>query len=154
MDRFDSLILDALQGNARLTAEALAPLVGLSPDACRKRLARLRASGVIEAEIAILRPERIGRGLILIVEVTLQNERMADLDRFKARMQAAPEVMQCYYVTGNADFFLILSARDMADYEDFTRRHFFAEDNVLRFRTSAVMDRVKTGFAMPVATDG
>ncbi|WP_375570428.1 Lrp/AsnC family transcriptional regulator [Seohaeicola saemankumensis] len=154
MDKFDSLILDALQGNARLTAEALAPLVGLSPDACRKRLARLRASGVIEAEIAILRPERIGRGLILIVEVTLQNERMADLDRFKARMQAAPEVMQCYYVTGNADFFLILSARDMADYEDFTRRYFFAEDNVLRFRTSAVMDRVKTGFAMPVATDG
>ena len=47
MDRFDSLILDALQGNARLTAEALAPLVGLSPDACRNRLARLRASGVI-----------------------------------------------------------------------------------------------------------
>lgn len=151
MDRFDSLILQALQGNARLTADALAPLVGLSPDACRKRLAKLRSSGVIEAEIAILRPERVGRGLILIVEVTLQNERKADLDRFKARMQDAPEVMQCYYVTGNADFFLILSARDMADYEDFARRHFFAEDNVLRFRTSAVMDRVKTGFAMPVA---
>lgn len=153
MDRFDSLILQALQGNARLTADALAPLVGLSPDACRKRLAKLRSSGVIEAEIAILRPERVGRGLILIVEVTLQNERKADLDRFKARMQDAPEVMQCYYVTGNADFFLILSARDMADYEDFARRHFFAEDNVLRFRTSAVMDRVKTSFAMPVATD-
>ena len=153
MDRFDSLILEALQGNARLTADALAPVVGLSPDACRKRLAKLRASGVIEAEIAILRPERVGRGLIRIVDVTLQNERMADLDRFKTRMQAAPEVMQCYYVTGNADFFLILSARDMADYEDFTRRHFFAEDNVLRFRTSAVMDRVKTGFAMPVAPD-
>jgi Lrp/AsnC family leucine-responsive transcriptional regulator len=153
MDRFDSLILQALQGNARLTADALAPLVGLSPDACRKRLAKLRSSGVIEAEIAILRPERVGRGLILIVEVTLQNERKADLDRFKARMQDAPEVMQCYYVTGNADFFLILSARDMADYEDFARRHFFAEDNVLRFRTSAVMDRVKTGFAMPVAPD-
>ncbi len=150
MDRFDAAILDALQHNARLTAEALSLQVGLSPDACRKRLARLRASGVIEAEISVLDPAQVGRGLILIVEVALQNERKADLDRFKARMQAAPEVMQCYYVTGNADFILILSARDMADYEDFTRRQFFAEDNILRFRTSAVMDRVKTGFTVPV----
>lgn len=113
-------------------------------------MARLRASGLIEAEIAILDPARAGRGLMLIVEVTLQNERKRDLDRFKSAMQAAPEVMQCYYVTGNADFILMISARDMAEYEAFTRRHFFAEDNVLRFRTSAVMDRVKTGFAIPV----
>lgn len=150
MDRFDALLLEALQRNARATAEALSEQVALSPDACRKRLARLRASGIIEAEIAVLDPARVGRGLILIVEVTLQNERKADLDRFKTAMQAAPEVMQCYYVTGNADFILILSARDMADYDAFTRRHFFAEDNILRFRTSAVMDRVKTGFSLPL----
>ena len=153
MDKFDARILDALQLNAHATAEALSGQVGLSPDACRKRLARLRGSGLIEAEIAVLDPARVGRGLILIVEVTLQNERKLDLDRFKSAMQAAPEVMQCYYVTGNADFILILSARDMTDYEAFTRRHFFAEDNVLRFRTSAVMDRVKTGFAIPVEHD-
>ena len=153
MDRFDALILNALQANARMTAEALSGKVGLSADACRKRLARLRASGMIEAEIAILDPVRVGRGLIMIVEVTLQNERTADLDRFKSAMLAAPEVMQCYYVTGNSDFILILSAQDMADYEAFTRRHFFAEDNVLRFRTSAVMDRVKIGFAIPLESD-
>ncbi len=117
MDRFDARILHALQRNARQTADALAPQVGLSADACRKRVARLRAAGVIEAEIAVLDPAAIGRGLTLIVEVTLQNERKADLDRFKAAMSEAPEVMQCYYVTGNADFILILSARDMADYE-------------------------------------
>ena len=153
MDRFDALILDTIQTDARITAEALSRKVGLSPDACRKRLARLRASDVVEAEITLLAPDRIGRGLMLIVEVTLQNERTADVDRFKAQMRDAPEVMQCYYVTGNADFVLIISARDMADYDGFTRRHFFAEDNVLRFRTSAVMDRVKTGFSMPVAVD-
>lgn len=150
MDRFDADILNILQQNARTTAEAMSHQIGLSPDACRKRMARLRASGIIKAEIAVLDPASVGRGLILIVEVTLQNERKIDLDRFKSAMRAAPEVMQCYYVTGHADFFLILSARDMADYEDFTRRNFFAEDNVLRFRTSAVMDRVKTGFAIPV----
>jgi len=150
MDNFDTLILDALQHNNRLTAEALSEKVGLSPDACRKRLAKLRSSDVIEQEVAILNPQTMGRGLIMIVEVTLQNERPAELDRFKDKMKAAPEVMQCYYVTGNADFIMILSAKDMADYEDFTRRHFFAEENVARFRTSAVMDRVKVGFTMPI----
>ena len=150
MDSFDTLILDALQHNNRLTAEALSEKVGLSPDACRKRLAKLRSSDAIEQEVAILNPQTMGRGLIMVVEVTLQNERPAELDRFKDKMKAAPEVMQCYYVTGNADFILILSAKDMADYEDFTRRHFFAEENVARFRTSAVMDRVKVGFTMPI----
>ncbi|MCL7406326.1 MAG: Lrp/AsnC family transcriptional regulator [Marivivens sp.] len=150
MDNFDTLILDALQHNNRLTAEALSEKVGLSPDACRKRLAKLRSSDAIEQEVALLNPQTMGRGLIMIVEVTLQNERPAELDRFKDKMKAAPEVMQCYYVTGNADFILILSAKDMADYEDFTRRHFFAEENVARFRTSAVMDRVKVGFTMPI----
>jgi len=115
MDQFDARILEALQHNARLTAEALAQRVGLSPDACRKRLARLRAGDVIAAEVAILHPEAVGRGLILIVEVTLQSERLSDIDRFKRRMQDAPEVMQCYYVTGNADFIMIVSMRDMAD---------------------------------------
>lgn len=153
MDTFDAKILNILQHSARITAEAMSHQVGLSPDACRKRMARLRGSGIIKAEIAVLDPTSVGRGLILIVEVTLQNERKADLDRFKTAIQAAPEVMQCYYVTGNADFILILSARDMADFEAFTRRHFFAEDNVLRFRTSAVMDSVKTSLAVPVDAD-
>ena len=153
MDKFDALILNILQRNARTTAEAMSQQAGLSPDACRKRMARLRSSGVIKAEIAVLDPASVGLGLILIVEVALQNERKADLDRIKAAMQTAPEVMQCYYVTGNADFILIVSARDMAGFEEFTRRHFFTEDNVLRFRTSAVMDSVKTGFAVPVAPD-
>ena len=150
MDRFDAAILTVLQRNSRQTAEAMSQEVGLSPDACRKRLARLRASDVIEAEIAILDPTQIGRGLLLIVEVSLNRERKADLEYFKARMRAAPEVMQCYYVTGNADFILVVSARDMADFENFTSEYFFEEENVLRFRTSAVMNRVKTGFSMPV----
>ncbi len=150
MDKFDALILDAIQHNNRLTAEELSQKAGLSPDACRKRVNRLRADGYVEADIAILSPEKLGRDLLLIVEVTLDSERPDDLDRFKERMLAAPEVMQCYYVTGNSDFIMILSARNMADYEAFTRRHFFAEDNVKRFRTSAVMDRVKTGYALPL----
>lgn len=150
MDRFDAAILNAIQRNNRLTAEALSEIVPLSPDSCRKRLSRLRAEGYVDADIAVLNPGKLGRGLMVIVEVALTSERPADLDRFRERMRAAPEVMQCYYITGNSDFLLILSATDMADYEAFTRRHFFAEENIAKFRTSVVMDRVKTGFSIPL----
>ena len=150
MDKFDAAILDAIQSNNRLTAEALSQLVCLSADSCRKRLARLRSEGYIDADIAVLNPAKLGRGLLVIVEVALTSERPADLDRFCEKMKAAPEVMQCYYITGNSDFLLILSASDMADYQAFTRRHFFAEENIMKFRTSVVMDRVKTGFSIPL----
>lgn len=150
VDIFDKQILNAIQTNNRLTAEALSNQVGLSADACRKRLARLRSQGYVDADIAVLNPEKLGRGLTLIVEVTLQSERPSDIDRFQSRMRNAPEVMQCYYVTGNADFIVILTARDMADFEAFTRVHFFDEDTISRFRTSVVMNRVKTGFSLPV----
>lgn len=151
MDRFDARILDLVQRNTRMTAEQMSGPVGLSPAACQKRLRRLRDSGVIAAEIAVLAPETVGRGLTMIVEVTLERERAEFLDAFKQTMLAAPEVMQCYYVTGSADFILILTARDMKDYEDFTRRYFFAQSNISRFRTNVVMDRVKVSLAVPVA---
>lgn len=150
MDRFDALLLEAIQRDNRATAGALSRAVGLSPDACRKRLGRLRRQGYVEADIAVLSPERAGRGLILLVEVTLEKERRADLEGFKRRMLDAPEVMQCYYVTGAADFFLVMSACSMGEYTAFTRRHFFDQANVVRFTTSVVMDRVKTGFYLPV----
>lgn len=153
MDRFDARILDLVQRNNRLTAEQLSVEVGLSPAACQKRLRRLRATGVIAADIAVLSPEAVDRGLTMIVEVTLERERAEFVDAFKRTMLAAPEVMQCYYVTGSADFILILTARDMQDYEAFTRRHFFAQANVGRFRTNVVMDRVKVGLSVPVEAE-
>lgn len=150
MDKFDAAILTAVQDNNRLTAEQLSQRVGLSPAACQKRLKKLRDDGTIARDISVLAPEAVARGLTMIVEVTLERERAELIDQFKKTMLAAPEVMQCYYVTGSADFILVLTAKDMADYEDFTRRYFFQQSNISRFRTNVVMDRVKVGLAVPV----
>jgi Lrp/AsnC family leucine-responsive transcriptional regulator len=150
MDDFDRRILTLLQENARVTAEALAREVGLSAAACQKRLKRLRETGTVAREIAVVSPDAVGRRLTLIVEVTMARERPEVLDRFKRAMLAAPEVMQCYYITGDGDFMVILTARDMKDYEAFTRRHFFQDSNVQRFRTNVVMDAVKVGLNVPI----
>lgn len=60
------------------------------------------------------------------------------------------EVQQCYYVTGEADFILVVSVRAMGDYEALTRRLFFQNNNVKRFRTFVSMDRVKVGLSIPL----
>lgn len=144
MDDNDLQILRLVQGNARLTAEAISQNVGLSPAAVQKRLKKLRETGVIEREIAVLSPAKLGREMTILVEVILERENRAHLDSFKRKMRNAPCVQQCYYTTGEADFMLILVVSDIQEYEEFTQAHFFDESNISRFKTSIVMDRVKT----------
>jgi Lrp/AsnC family leucine-responsive transcriptional regulator len=150
LDVFDVKILDIIQRNNRLATEQIAEEVGLSPSAVQRRLRRLRKGGVIVADVAILSPEAVGRGVTAIVEVTLEHEHPHILDDFKKSMIATPEVMQCYYVTGNADFVLIITAKDIKDYEAFSYRTFSSNPLVRRFNTSIVMNTVKSGSVVPL----
>jgi DNA-binding Lrp family transcriptional regulator len=143
MDDTDLKILRLVQENARLTAETISQDVGLSPPAVQKRLKKLRDSGVIEREIAVLNPARLGREMTIVVEVLLERENRAHLEAFKRKMREAPCVQQCYYTTGEADFLLILTVHGIKEYEEFTQTHFFDESNISRFKTAVVMDRVK-----------
>lgn len=150
LDAFDIRLLALVQADARRGTEALAAEIGLSAAAVQRRLKRLREAGVIAATVAVLSPEAVGRSMTFVVEVSLERERADLMDAFKREIRATPEVQQCYYVTGETDFLLVVTARDMADYEAFTRRKFFGNPNIRRFKTSVVMDRVKVGLAVPV----
>ena len=143
MDEKDHEILALVQSDARLTAESLGHSVGLSAPAVQKRLKRLRETGVIEKEIAVLSPSKLGREMTVIVEVVLERESRMHLDAFKRKMRSAPSVQQCYYTTGEADFIVVVVVKDIKEYEAFTQEHFFDESNVSRFNSSIVMDRVK-----------
>lgn len=153
LDSFDIRLLNAVQHNNRVTADELSETVGLSPSACLRRLKRLRKEGVIESEIAVISPQAIGQTLTMVVEVTLERERPDILDEFKKSMRLTPEVMQCYYVTGEIDFILVVTARNMQEYEAFTQRFFFDNPNIMRFHTLVVMDRVKVGLSVPLALE-
>jgi Lrp/AsnC family leucine-responsive transcriptional regulator len=84
--------------------------------------------------------------------VTLEQERLISsvLDEFKKLVLNTPEVMQCYHVTGNADFILIIAAKDMKDYEALTHRLFIDNQSVRRFQTSVVVNRVKSRTTVPL----
>lgn len=143
MDSKDLEILRLVQSNARLTADAIGDEIGLSPPAVQKRLKKLRETGVIEKEVAVVSPTKVGREMTVIVQVMLERESRLHLDSFKRRMRSAPGVQQCYYTTGEADFILVVMVADIKAYEAFTQEYFFDESNVSKFTSSIVMDRVK-----------
>lgn len=150
LDRADIALLNAVQKNNRLTSEELAERANLSPTACQRRLKRLRAEGVIEADVSIVSPKAVGRQVTVVVLVSLERERADIIDRFKSAIRNTREVMTGYYVTGEADFLLVVTAKDMEDYEQFTRRFFYENNDIKGFKTMVVMDRVKAGFAFPI----
>jgi Lrp/AsnC family leucine-responsive transcriptional regulator len=153
LDNFDRKILQAFQENTRLTTAELGEMVGLSASACHRRLARLRKSGVIQSEIAVIDPRSIGRTVTLIVTVTLEREQSDMIAEFKRAMRENIDIMQCYYVTGAVDFIMVLTSKSMESYDAFVQRFLFANRNVRRFETFAVMDRVKVGFDLPILLD-
>lgn len=88
--------------------------------------------------------------MTFVVMVELERERLDQIDAFTRRAEAEPMVQQCYYLTGEADFCLICTASNMAAFEELTKRLFFEDSNVRRFRTSVVMGRKKIGLEVPI----
>ena len=155
MDSFDVKILNIVQKDNRLSAEKIADQVGLSPSAVQRRLKRLREDGIIEADVAIISPEAVGQTLTAIVNVILDKERPLSktLSEFKDLMLGAPEVTQCYDVTGEADFIVIITAKNMQEYEAISRRLFMENPNVRRYKSSLVIRRVKSRTIIPLLPD-
>jgi Lrp/AsnC family transcriptional regulator, leucine-responsive regulatory protein len=149
-DRLDARILTLVQDNNRLTSEEIGNRIGLSSTAVQRRLKRLRAKGIIEADISVISPKAVGRPVSMLVLVSLERERADIIDRFKQTLRSNPEVMNGYYVTGEADFVILVTAKDMESYEQFTRRFFYEDPDIKGFKTLVVMDRVKVGYAMPI----
>jgi DNA-binding Lrp family transcriptional regulator len=146
LDAFDRKILTLLQKDSRMPQRDISAAVHLSASAVNRRIAAMEAAGVIVGNRTIVDPAKVGRPITIIVEVTVESERLDLLDAVKRRLSACPEVQQLYYVTGDVDFVAILNVADMAEYERLTRDLFFAEGNVQRFRTLVAMER-KQGVA-------
>lgn len=150
LDRQDRAILDILQRDNRTPQRVIAEQVALSAPAVQRRIAALERAGVIAANVALVDPDVVGATITAIVEVQLVDERAVTVDRAKALFRDAPEVQQCYYVTGGISFVLIIVAADMRVYERITRRLFAENELVKGYRTLVALDRVKGGTAIVV----
>jgi DNA-binding Lrp family transcriptional regulator len=152
MDLLDRKILALYQHDVRRPAERIGAEVGLSAAAVQRRLKRMRASGVIRAEVALLDPAEAGSPVTCVALLAMASRPgpRAHLDRFKEDMRREPRVQQCYHVTGERDLVLVVSAASMEDYGEFVRRWIEGSDAVVRYDTFVVLDAAKVGLAVPL----
>jgi DNA-binding Lrp family transcriptional regulator len=150
LDDLDRKILDRYQHDTRTPAQAIGRAIGLSAAAVQRRIKRMRSDGVIVAEVATVAPERVGYALTCLVGVRLHREGSAENRGFKAKMLRHRRVQQCYSVTGDVDFMLVVLSRDVHDFETFAQATLYNDENVRTFTTFVVLDRVKVSTATPI----
>jgi DNA-binding Lrp family transcriptional regulator len=148
LDDFDHRLLALLQRDAAVTLTALGDSVGLSPSAVQRRLTRYRRQGLLR-EVAVLDPNLLPATTIATAWVAMERDTQRAHAAFRARMKAAAEVQQCYSLSGEWDYLVILVASSVAHYREVAERLFVDEGNIRRYETRMVFDTVKLGLALP-----
>ncbi|MDO5692903.1 MAG: Lrp/AsnC ligand binding domain-containing protein [Pseudomonadota bacterium] len=148
LDRIDLRILDALQRDGRISNLKLAETVTLSPTAVLARVQRLTREDYILGYHAKLNPDKLGRGMVVFVEVLLDHTTPNVFDAFKAAVQVHAEIMECHMVAGGFDYLLKTRMADMAAYRAFAGQVLWQLPGVRETRTYAVMEEVKNSAAL------
>ena len=147
LDATDLALLDQLQQDSSLTNQELAATAHISPPTCLRRVKRLRDSGLIAREVAIVDPDKLapvlGHGLQAVVEITLERQGDEEQAAFESRVIADAAVQQCYRVSPGPDFVLIVHTRDMPDYLKLAQRLFTSDANVRNVKAFFSVKRAK-----------
>ncbi|WP_203295124.1 Lrp/AsnC family transcriptional regulator [Maricaulis parjimensis] len=151
LDDFDRAILDIVQADNRLPNREIAARVNLSETAVRRRLDRLRADGVIQADIAMLDRDRLGQ--TLIVSVIFRDDMAEAYQRFIEQMLASDRVTQCYSIAGEVDFILHVHATSLREFEDWAKSTLLADPVVQRYETAVVFTTHKFSTAIPMTAE-
>ena len=150
LDRIDLRILNLLQTDGRISNLKLAEAIGLSPTAVLARTQRLQRDGYILGYEARLDPFKLGRGMMVFVEVLLDRTTPHVFDAFKAAVQVHDEIMECHMVAGGFDYLLKTRMADMGAYRAFAGQVLWQLPGVRETRTYAVMEEVKNLTRLPL----
>lgn len=150
LDRTDRRILNLLQADGRMTNAAVAEKIGLAPSTCLRRVQRLEAAGVIDGYVTILNQDAVGRPTNVFVEVTLKSQSEKALAEFEAAVVTCPEIMECYLMSGDADYVLRVACEDTRDYERIHKQYLSRFPGVARIRSSFALRTICKKTALDV----
>jgi Lrp/AsnC family leucine-responsive transcriptional regulator len=150
IDPADRRILRALQADGRLSNAELARRVGLSESACWTRTRRLFDSGIVKSVHAIVDPAAVQQGTIALVGVVLDRSTPESFADFEAATRALPQVLECFLVAGEVDYFMKVRVRDLPAFHRFHAEKIIALPGVRQVRTFFVLNEVKTDGLIPI----
>jgi Lrp/AsnC family leucine-responsive transcriptional regulator len=151
LDRIDRRILEQLQDDGRLSNQELAERVALSPSPCLRRVRGLERAGIIRGYAALLDPLQVGLGLLAFVSVKLEKRGKMPVDQFMRAVQAWPEVIACFSMTGDMDYLMRVQVEDLEHYSRFVMDKLLKQPGVIDIRTNFVLERIKETTALPLA---
>ena len=150
LDRFDRAILEHLQRDAGMSAAEIGEAVGLSQSPCWRRINRLESRGVIKRKTALLDRRKLGLDVLVFAMVKLTAHGRRSLPEFAEAIQRYPQVLECYTITGDADYILKIVTTDIHAYDDFLRSKLLALGSVSETRSRIVVAKVKSSTALPL----
>ena len=150
LDHHETLILMELQRNSRVTNQELAQTVGLSSSPCWRRVRQLEDSGVIRRYATLLDPRKVGVGESVFCNVTLERHAEGVVERFEAEVMRHPEILECYAMTGEADYLLRVVVPEVSAYDRFLQDFIFCLPGVAHVKSHFALREVKYDTTLPL----
>ncbi|PBB43751.1 AsnC family transcriptional regulator [Mesorhizobium sp. WSM3866] len=151
LDQFDRTILEIMQRDCQMKAEAIGEMVGLSASAVQRRIKRMREERIISAEIALVDRKVAGSPMTFIVGMEIERENYDALSKFRAWVEKQDHIQQVYYVTGSVDLVAIITAQDVEQYDEITAQIMSQNPQIKRMHTNVVLKDIKTGMFVPIS---
>lgn len=153
LDEHDRRLLALLQSDATVTAETLGSRIGLSASSVQRRIKRLRETGAITREAAIVNADAVGKRMTFIVGVKVDFAQKAEVAALLRRLVADRRTQQAYYVTGEVDYILTVVVHDMQDYDEYSKALLLASPALSRFQSNVVIEGLKVGLEIPIGEE-
>jgi len=150
MDKIDIKILKQLQSEGRASAQQLSDQVGLSTAPVWRRVKALEAAGVIQGYYAQVDRRKVGLQGCMFAQISLERHSADIVENFERSVRDAPEILECYAVTGDADFLLKILVPSPEDYDRFLHRFLFNLPGVRQTRTIVALREIKHDVRLPL----
>lgn len=149
LDEIDQQILRLLQQDAKMSIKAIAERLNMTKTPIYDRIRKLETAKVIEKYVALVNAKKIGSSMLVFCSVSLEVQKLPEIELFKAAIRDIPEVMECYLMGGSNDFLLKVIVSDLDAYHQFSSGKLAALKNVSKIESSFVLDVVKKETVLP-----
>jgi hypothetical protein len=151
LDKIDLQILKFLQDDALMTNKEIAAHLNMTTTPIHERIKRLEREGVIEKYTAILNKSKLGKSLVVLVDVTLKEHAAVYLEQFEKDVLLLPEVVECYCISGGSDFLLKVLMKDMDEYRHFILHKLATLPNIGNAQSRFVVNEIKSQTPVPIS---
>ena len=150
LDKIDLKILRILQENAKITNLQLSGEIGLSPAPTLERVKKLETAKLIQGYYTQVNEEALGIGIKAVIQITLARQLENAISNFKKEISKIPEIMECYQVTGNADYILIVLLKDIRDFENLISQRLSKVEEIGQMQTMVILSKIKDSKLLPL----